>query len=298
VATDPAAAEWPAGGGPLTTLSASLVLVRHGESTYVAEGRFQGRHDPPLSVLGERQAALVAGRLAQRDAGTPLPIPLGSPAGVWHSPLRRAADTARVIATAQPGQAPLHATAELTEIAQGAWEGVLAADVRERWPAELAAWRRAPTRHHAPDGEPVLEAAARVRRALAAIASDLLPAVAIAAPVGGSAGAADAAAALASLRDEPVPGYPTPAAPAGRPAEPWAVVVAHDGIFRLALMALLQLPYERFWSFPFNLCAISVVTLNNGVATLRAHNLAEHLAPLAEEERAAAEARGDRRGAL
>ena len=82
------------------------------------------------------------------------------------------------------------------------------------------------------------------------------------------------------------------------PAEPWAVLVAHDGIFRLALLTLLGLPYERFWSFPFNLCAITALALNQGVATLRAHNLSEHLAPLAAEERAAAEARGDRRGAL
>jgi broad specificity phosphatase PhoE len=74
--------------------------------------------------------------------------------------------------------------------------------------------------------------------------------------------------------------------------------VAHDGIFRLLLLALLDVPVERFWSFPFNLCAISVVAVSNRVATLRAHNLSEHLAPLADEERAAAEARGDRRGAL
>ena len=76
------------------------------------------------------------------------------------------------------------------------------------------------------------------------------------------------------------------------------MLVAHDGIFRLALMLLLDVPLERFWSFPFNLCAITVVALHEGVPALRAHNLSEHLAPIAIEARAAAEARGDRRGAL
>jgi broad specificity phosphatase PhoE len=96
---------------------------------------------------------------------------------------------------------------------------------------------------------------------------------------------------------DPVPGYAS--ASRARPStNPWAVLVAHDGIFRVVLTTLLDVPYERFWSFPFNLCGISVVTVHDGVAALRAHNLSEHLAPLAAEARAAAEARGDRRGAL
>lgn len=81
-------------------------------------------------------------------------------------------------------------------------------------------------------------------------------------------------------------------------ADPWAVLVAHDGIFRLALLTLLRVSLRRFWSLPFNLCAITVVGLHNEVATLRAHNLSEHLAPLALEARAAEEARGERPGAL
>ena len=97
------------------------------------------------------------------------------------------------------------------------------------------------------------------------------------------------------LDRDPVPGYASTGASA--PA-PWAVLVAHDGVFRLALLSLLDLPYERFWSVPFNLCAITVVDVHDGSATLRAHNLSEHLAPLAAEARAAQEARGERRGAL
>jgi broad specificity phosphatase PhoE len=285
------------------SLAGTLVLVRHGESTYVAEGRFQGRQDAPLSELGRRQAAMVAGRLAQRDEGTPLPIPLGPPLGVWHSPLSRAADTAREIAAAQPSPINLRPLGQLTEIAQGEWEGLPATDVRARWPAELAAWRRAPTSNNAPGGEPVLDAAARVREGLALVIGALAQAgspdeeVQTGARSAGAHSAGAHSAGAHSIPDRLVPGYPRPPRLTDA-ADPWAVMVAHDGIFRLALMSLLEVPYERFWSFPFNLCAVTVVALSGGIASLRAHNLSEHLAPLAEEERAAAEARGDRRGAL
>jgi probable phosphoglycerate mutase len=265
------------GAAPAGRPTATLALVRHGESTYVAEGRFQGRHDPPLTDLGERQAALVAKRLADRDAGTPLPLPPGPPAGVWHSPLGRAAQTARAIADAQAGTVPLHATADLIEIAQGAWEGQLLAEVKARWSAELEAWRRQPTLSYAPGGESLQAAAARIRHGLEAVVA------AVGVPSG------------SILDRDPVPGYVS--ARASAPA-PWAVLVAHDGVFRLALLSLLDVGYEHFWSVPFNLCAITVVDIHDGIATLRAHNLSEHLAPLADEARAAQEARGERRGAL
>jgi broad specificity phosphatase PhoE len=227
----------------------------------------------------------VATRLASRDEQTPLPIPIGLPTAVWHSPLSRAAETARIVADAQPSPVPLRSVAALTEIAQGEWEGQPLAVVRERWAAELAAWRRTPAQAHAPGGEPLVDAADRVRTGLADIVAGLAENPTTALPLK-SAPAYD-----------PVPGYER-AATADAPPEPWAAVIAHDGIFRLCLINLLGLPLERFWSFPFNLAAITVVTLHNGVSALRAHNLSEHLASLSIEERAAQESRGDRRGAL
>ena len=263
-------------------LTSTLVLVRHGESTWITENRFQGRQDPPLSALGERQAELVAHRLAERDTLTPLPIPIGLPAGVWHSPLSRAAATAACIAASQPDAVPTTASEALTELAQGEWEGQHHDVVSTRWATELAAWRRAPAQNHAPGGESLAEAQARVRGGL----DEVFEALA-------ARPATEPSAAIYS----PVPGY---AGGTGRSVltDPWAILVAHDGIFRIVMLTLLDVPLERFWSFPFNLCAITVVALRDGAASLRAHNLSEHLAPLAEEARAAAEARGDRRGAL
>lgn len=272
-------------------VAATLVLVRHGESTWIAEGRFQGRQDPPLSELGTRQAQLVAQRLAERDQRTPLPIPVGPPIGIWHSPLSRAAGTAHHIAELQPDGVPTHSLDALTEIAQGQWEGQPAAVVKTRWARELDAWRRTPTRSHAPGGESLGQAAARVAAGMADVLEGLLAA-------GRDRGGlpSDAAATIASLRRDPVPGYP--GSEPGGPPEPWAIVVAHDGIFRLVLLQLLRMPLTRFWALPFNLSGITVVALHEGVAALRAHNLSDHLAPLAEETRAAQEARGERRGAL
>ena len=62
--------------------------------------------------------------------------------------------------------------------------------------------------------------------------------------------------------------------------QPWSIVVAHGGILRLLLFALLGLPLDRFWAFPFALASVSVVTLAGGRGSLAAHNLAEHLAGL------------------
>ena len=45
-------------------LDATLVLVRHGESRFIVEGRFQGQAETPLSATGRAQAAAVAARLA------------------------------------------------------------------------------------------------------------------------------------------------------------------------------------------------------------------------------------------
>ncbi|MGV8970596.1 MAG: histidine phosphatase family protein [Microbacteriaceae bacterium] len=72
-------------------MSHFLYLVRHGEQ----QDAEHGLPDGPLSARGERQAEAIAARLS----GVPF-------TGAWHSPLRRAEDTARIMSKSMPALEP------------------------------------------------------------------------------------------------------------------------------------------------------------------------------------------------
>jgi len=240
----------PTTGAPLPY--AAICLVRHSESTWITEARFQGRADPPLSALGEHQARLVARRLRDRHLPPALPVPGSPPQAIWHSPLSRGAATAARIADDLAMTAALRADEALVELGQGEWEGLTHAYVQGRWPVELAAWRADPVAAQAPGGERLRDGSERV----AAFVDRILHEMA------GSAGT----------------------------TAPWSIVVSHDGILRLMLMRLLDIPLERFWAFPFPVAGISVIDLVEGRPRLRAHALTDHLAAEADS--------ADRGGAL
>lgn len=91
-------------------LSHPFLFLRHGETDANVADRISGFTDDPLNATGRAQAQAAA----QMLAGQPL-------AAIWHSPLARAADTARAVA-ATTG-APLIALPGLAERNWGAWEG-------------------------------------------------------------------------------------------------------------------------------------------------------------------------------
>jgi probable phosphoglycerate mutase len=269
--------------GPLIPagLDASLVLVRHGESEYIVEGRFQGQADTPLSPLGRRQASLVAGRLAAPHDAPALPIPLGAPLELIHSPLARTRQTAVAIneSIASGAGLPPGTTRpddDFKEIGQGAWEGLHRDEIMATYGAELAAWRRRPTEVWAPGGESLTEVAARVRVGLRRSLSSL------------------AAAGRPGTRDrDQVPGYGEP-----QTAHPWSILVGHDGVFKVSLLTLFDLPLERFWMWTMELCAISVIEFRGGQPVVRAHNLTGHLATLLDEQAVEDQEARSRSGAL
>ncbi len=271
-------------GEPLITdrLDATLVLLRHGESTFIVEGRFQGQADTPLSPMGLRQATLAGGRLAHPASSPALPIPVRAPIEIAHSPLRRTTQTAEaaVEALREVHGAPairLRPDAGLAEIAQGAWEGLKREEVEARYGDILAAWRRRPLEANAPGGERVLDVAVRVRDSLRTILARLAES--------GRPG---------TLDRTHVSGYPGLAAP----DTPWSLLVGHDGVFKVLLLTLLDLPLERFWTFPFALAGITIVEIQGGRPILRAHNLTEHLAPLLDVLAVAETEERERTGAL
>jgi broad specificity phosphatase PhoE len=262
-------------------LDATIVLLRHGESQWIVEGRFQGQGDSPLSELGRRQAALAAGRLAQPHASPRLPIPFGAPVAIRHSPLLRTTETASLVAAAMadPGSfgrvAALLADPGFLEIGQGDWEGLPSASIVERWGAILDGWRTDPLSAWAPGGESLPQVDLRVRASLTGLLAEL------------------AAAPQGQRGRSPVLGYAE-----GPTDEPWALVVGHDGVFKVVLLALLDLPLTRFWTFPFSLCGITVVEIRGGRSRLRLHNAADHLAPLEDPGSAERVAPPRRAGAL
>ena len=232
----------------------------------MAEGRFQGAADAPLSELGERQAALLAERLSVPDRSPALPIPPSVPLEIVHSPLGRTTSTAQAIRRAIEargrGAPSMRAEPGFTEIGQGRWEGRHRSEIEAADGDLLRAWRTSPLTANAPGGERVIDAAGRARGALEVVVAHL----------------AEAGHGRASVvPPSPVPGYAGPAVA----DVPWTLLVGHDGIFKTAILALLDLPLERFWTFPFALCGITVVEFRDGRGILRAHNLVEHLAPLA-----------------
>jgi broad specificity phosphatase PhoE len=71
---------------------------------------------------------------------------------------------------------------------------------------------------------------------------------------------------------------------------PWSILVGHDGVFKVVLLTLFDLPLERFWMWSSELCGISVIEVRAGRPVVRAMNLTEHLAGIGEEALAAEEA--------
>jgi probable phosphoglycerate mutase len=257
-------------------LDATLVLVRHGESELIVEGRFQGQAETPLSARGLRQAALVAERLAHPHDPPALPLPEGPLREVVHSPLGRAAGTAHAIIEALDPTPDARPESGLTEIGQGEWEGLHRDDISARYGEMLAAWRRSPTTAWAPGGESIAQVAARVRPALATVLSRLAE--------GGEPG---------SLDRSQVSGYED-----GPATHPWSIVVGHDGVFKVTLLTLFDLPLERFWMWVMDLAAITVVEFRAGRPVLRAHNLTSHLAALLDETAQEEQEERSRSGAL
>jgi probable phosphoglycerate mutase len=131
-----------------------LLLARHGETAWNAEGRYQGREDIPLSPKGEAQARALGERL--RDLRIDRAVA---------SPLSRARRTAE-LALGEARAAMLSFDEGLLEIAHGEWEGLLAAEIRERDPERARAWRDTPHEVLMPGGESLPQVAERAWEAL------------------------------------------------------------------------------------------------------------------------------------
>ena len=108
-----------------------LLMLRHGESTWNVERRWQGWLDAPLTPAGEAQASARARTLAHDSF---------APRVIYTSDLQRAARTAEIIAAHV--EAPVITDAGFRERNGGEWQGHTVTEIDDGWPGMRDAWRR------------------------------------------------------------------------------------------------------------------------------------------------------------
>jgi probable phosphoglycerate mutase len=138
----------------------AVVLWRHGRTEYNAAGRMQGRIDIPLDEVGRWQAVQGAQHLAQRHA----------PARIVSSDLGRAVSTAETLSGITG--VPVALDEALRERSFGAWEGLTADEIRDRWPEQFDVWRAGGDPHRT-GAETRAEVAERFSAAVERHAADL-----------------------------------------------------------------------------------------------------------------------------
>ncbi|ASU84508.1 bifunctional RNase H/acid phosphatase [Nocardiopsis gilva YIM 90087] len=144
-----AAASGRTGWSAPDTTPTRLILLRHGQTPMSVERRFAGVSDVELTETGHAQARAAARRLAER----------GDIDVILSSPLRRTHDTAEHVA--RELSLPVEAWPGFAETDFGAWDGMTFAEVRERWPDEIARWLADPS-VAPPGGESFASVAERV----------------------------------------------------------------------------------------------------------------------------------------
>ena len=135
----------------------TLIVVRHAETTWNREKRMQGTTDTVLSDVGRAQAEALARRLAD-EAFTM----------IYSSDLSRAHDTARAIT--RHSRRPLRVDPRLRERAFGVFEGLIADEIRARYPKEYARFASRDPDYEVPGGESAHGFARRCLGCLAEIA--------------------------------------------------------------------------------------------------------------------------------
>ena len=271
---------------PASTRSSPSSATASRSGSPRAASRARATRRCPTSAGARR--LLTARRIARRARRPALPLPPGAAAAIVHSPLARAAETAALIARAVSGgrgddavadPVPVRPEPGLTRDRPGRVGGPAERRGRRALGRAAGALAARPAR---PPGRPAASRSPRWTSASASRSRELLE---------------DLADGRAARRRAPAR---RSSATASLPSdEPWSIVVGHDGVFKVALLALLDLPLARFWILPFALCGITIVEIRNGRPRLRLHNATDHLSSLeTEAEREAAEARAQRRSAL
>ncbi len=219
-------------------MSMRLIVVRHCETGWNRERRFQGWQDSPLSDRGCAQADAVSRTLADEKLGA-----------VYASPLGRAVQTADVIA--RPHRLRVRLDPGFKEMSFGAWEGLGVDDVKLKFPEDFATWRAEPHRARFGGPETVEDVRAEPHRAR----------------FGGPETVEDARTrALAGLQrlQEAHDGETV-------------VLVSHGVVVRLIILDALGLPSDRLWAVHAEPAGITEIEYRPGWMTVHRMNTRQHL---------------------
>ena len=98
----------------------NMLVVRHGQSTWNEQKRWQGQADPPLSEFGREQAGAAAKSIGNVDV-------------IVSSPQMRASETASIISSII-GVGPVQLLEDLRERSAGIWSGLTRTEIDAEWP--------------------------------------------------------------------------------------------------------------------------------------------------------------------
>ncbi|WP_320667306.1 histidine phosphatase family protein [Prochlorococcus sp. MIT 1307] len=140
---------------------ARVILVRHGETNWNLEGRFQGQIDIPLNDNGKAQAAAAG-----------LFLSMVRLEKAFSSSMSRPQQTAQAILKHHPG-IEIELQEGLIEIGHGLWEGKLESEIRMKWPELLETWKTHPEKVQMPEGETIQDVWARAENSWEKICSSL-----------------------------------------------------------------------------------------------------------------------------
>lgn len=136
-----------------------LILIRHGETEWNKNLRFQGHMDIPLSEEGREQARKLALRLSTEKFDA-----------AYASDLSRASETAQAVADYHNLEVKLKP--ELKEINFGQWEGLTHQEIDSKYPESMAKWLSDPKETRIPGGESMNEVAQRCKAGISGILAD------------------------------------------------------------------------------------------------------------------------------
>ena len=125
-----------------------IILIRHGETNWNKEGRFQGQIDIPLNEKGKEQASKASQYLEEIKFTK-----------AFSSSMKRPYETAKIIL--KNNNIQIEKIESLVEINHGLWEGKLEEEIEQIWPEMLRDWHEKPESVTMPEGESIKQVSDR-----------------------------------------------------------------------------------------------------------------------------------------